>query len=136
MSVTKKFKFVACPILILEDVESFITEDFLKFSITEELLVFFLHNILDLSYYCLHAAMGIYDTMKLCEADVSTICMGLAASMAAFILATGTKGKRFCMPNSRVMIHRPEGYAAEEEEVSTWFLFVVRLLSLKSKLLP
>ncbi|KAG5528081.1 hypothetical protein RHGRI_028872 [Rhododendron griersonianum] len=62
------------------------------------------------------AAMGIYDTMKLCEADVSTICMGLAASMAAFILATGTKGKRFCMPNSRVMIHRPEGYAAEEEE--------------------
>ncbi|KAI8534528.1 hypothetical protein RHMOL_Rhmol10G0097200 [Rhododendron molle] len=62
------------------------------------------------------AAMGIYDAMKLCEADVSTICMGLAASMAAFILATGTKGKRLCMPNSRVMIHRPEGYAHEEEE--------------------
>lgn len=136
MSVTKKIKFVACPILILEDVESFITEDFLEFSITEELLVFFLHNILHLSYYCLHAAMGIYDTMKLCKADVSTICMGLAASMAAFILATGTKGKRFCMPNSRVMIHRPEGYGDEEEEVSTWFLFVVRLLSLKSRLLP
>lgn len=140
MSVTKKIKFVTCPILILEDVESFITEDFLEFSITEELLVFFLHNILHLSYYCLHAAMGIYDTMKLCKADVSTICIGLAASMAAFILATGTKGKRFCMPNSRVMIHRPEGYADDEEEegeeVSTWFLFVVRLLSLKSRLLP
>lgn len=75
--------------------------------------------------------MGIYDTMKLCKADVSTICIGLAASMAAFILATGTKGKRFCMPNSRVMIHRPEGYGDEEEEVSAWFLFVVRLLSLK-----
>lgn len=68
--------------------------------------------------------MGIYDTMKLCKADVSTICMGFAASMAAFILATGTKGKRFCMPNSRVMIHRPEGYG-DDEDVSTWFLFVV-----------
>lgn len=53
--------------------------------------------------------MGIYDAMKLCKADVSTICMGLAASMGAFLLASGTKGKRFCMPNARVMIHQPLG---------------------------
>ena len=55
--------------------------------------------------------MGIYDAMKLCRADVSTICFGLAASMGAFLLAAGSKGKRFCMPNSRVMIHQPLGGA-------------------------
>ncbi|KAL8231151.1 hypothetical protein R6Q57_000929 [Mikania cordata] len=57
------------------------------------------------------AGMGIYDAMKLCKADVSTICVGLAASMGAFLLACGTKGKRFCMPNSKVMIHQPLGKA-------------------------
>ncbi|KAL8472677.1 hypothetical protein ACS0TY_029770 [Phlomoides rotata] len=57
------------------------------------------------------SGMGIYDAMKLCKADVSTICMGLAASMGAFLLASGTKGKRFCMPNARVMIHQPLGTA-------------------------
>lgn len=55
--------------------------------------------------------MGIYDAMKLCKADVSTVCFGLAASMGAFLLASGTKGKRFCMPNARVMIHQPLGTA-------------------------
>ncbi|KAL3618992.1 ATP-dependent Clp protease proteolytic subunit 3 [Castilleja foliolosa] len=57
------------------------------------------------------AGMGIYDAMKLCKADVSTVCMGLAASMGAFLLASGSKGKRFCMPNARVMIHQPLGTA-------------------------
>ncbi|XP_027348952.1 ATP-dependent Clp protease proteolytic subunit 3, chloroplastic [Abrus precatorius] len=57
------------------------------------------------------AGMGIYDAMKLCKADVSTICLGLAASMGAFILAAGSKGKRYCMPNSKVMIHQPLGTA-------------------------
>lgn len=55
------------------------------------------------------AGMGIYDAMKLCKADVSTICLGLAASMGAFLLAAGTKGKRYCMPNAQVMIHQPHG---------------------------
>ncbi|KAF7827433.1 ATP-dependent Clp protease proteolytic subunit 3, chloroplastic [Senna tora] len=58
-----------------------------------------------------HAGMGIYDAMKLCNSDVSTICRGLAASMGAFILASGSKGKRFCMPNAKVMIHQPLGTA-------------------------
>lgn len=60
-------------------------------------------------FLLVHAGMGIYDAMKLCKADVSTICLGLAASMGAFLLASGTKGKRFCMPNARVMIHQPLG---------------------------
>ncbi|KAF5749980.1 putative ATP-dependent Clp protease proteolytic subunit [Tripterygium wilfordii] len=57
------------------------------------------------------AGMGIYDAMKLCKADVSTVCFGLAASMGAFLLTSGTKGKRFCMPNAKVMIHQPLGTA-------------------------
>lgn len=58
------------------------------------------------------AGMGIYDAIKLCKADISTVCFGLAASMGAFLLASGTKGKRYCMPNSRVMIHQPLGGAS------------------------
>ncbi|MDR8444479.1 ATP-dependent Clp protease proteolytic subunit, partial [Acinetobacter baumannii] len=55
------------------------------------------------------AGMSIYDTMQLIKPDVSTICMGQAASMGAFLLTAGAKGKRFCLPNSRVMIHQPLG---------------------------
>lgn len=55
------------------------------------------------------AGMSIYDTMKFIKPDVSTICMGQAASMGAFLLTAGAKGKRFCLPNSRVMIHQPLG---------------------------
>ncbi|KAF7844316.1 ATP-dependent Clp protease proteolytic subunit 3, chloroplastic [Senna tora] len=63
--------------------------------------------------------MGIYDAMKLCKADVSTICLGLAASMGAFILASGSKGKRFCLPNAKVMIHQPLGTVGGKIEVDT-----------------
>lgn len=55
------------------------------------------------------AGMSIYDTMQFIKPDVSTICMGQAASMSAFLLTAGCKGKRFCLPNSRVMIHQPLG---------------------------
>ena len=55
------------------------------------------------------AGMAIYDTMQYIKCDVSTICMGMAASMGAFLLTAGAKGKRFCLPNSRVMIHQPLG---------------------------
>lgn len=55
------------------------------------------------------AGMGIYDTMQFIKCDVSTICVGLAASMGAFLLAAGTKGKRMALPNSEVMIHQPSG---------------------------
>ena len=56
-----------------------------------------------------YAGLGIYDTMQFIKPDVSTICMGQAASMGAFLLTAGAKGKRFCLPNSRVMIHQPLG---------------------------
>ena len=55
------------------------------------------------------AGMSIYDTMQFIKADVSTLCIGQAASMGAFLLASGAKGKRFSLPNSRVMIHQPSG---------------------------
>ena len=55
------------------------------------------------------AGLAIYDTMQFIKPDVSTLCIGQAASMGAFLLAAGAKGKRFCLPNSRVMIHQPSG---------------------------
>ena len=57
------------------------------------------------------AGMGIYDTMNYIKCDVSTICVGMAASMGAFLLSSGAKGKRYCLPNSEVMIHQPLGGA-------------------------
>ena len=57
------------------------------------------------------AGLAIYDTMQLVRADVSTICMGMAASMGAFLLAGGKKGKRYVLPNAEVMIHQPSGGA-------------------------
>lgn len=58
------------------------------------------------------AGMAIYDTMNFIKSDVSTICLGMAASMGAFLLSSGTKGKRYCLPNSEVMIHQPLGGAS------------------------
>lgn len=55
------------------------------------------------------AGMGIYDTMQFIKPDVSTLCIGQAASMGAFLLAAGAKGKRYALPNSRIMIHQPMG---------------------------
>ncbi|MEE1653726.1 ATP-dependent Clp endopeptidase proteolytic subunit ClpP [Brachymonas sp. G13] len=71
----------------------------------------------DISFYInspggsVSAGMAIYDTMNFIKPDVSTLCMGMAASMGAFLLSSGAKGKRFCLPNSRVMIHQPLGGA-------------------------
>jgi ATP-dependent Clp protease protease subunit len=56
-----------------------------------------------------YAGMAIYDTMQFVKPDVSTLCTGMAASMGAFLLAAGAKGKRFSLPNSRIMIHQPSG---------------------------
>ena len=61
------------------------------------------------------AGFAIYDTMNYVKCDVSTICMGLAASMGAFLLAGGAKGKRFALPNSEIMIHQPSGGAKGQE---------------------
>lgn len=56
-----------------------------------------------------YAGLGIYDTMQFIKPDVKTICIGMAASMGAFLLAAGTKGKRYSLPNARIMIHQPSG---------------------------
>ena len=60
---------------------------------------------------CVTAGMGIYDTMQYIKCDVSTICLGMAASMGAFLLSSGAKGKRYALPNSTIMIHQPSGGA-------------------------
>ncbi|MBE6746319.1 MAG: ATP-dependent Clp endopeptidase proteolytic subunit ClpP [Ruminococcaceae bacterium] len=71
----------------------------------------------DISFYInspggsVTAGMAIYDTMQYIKCDVSTICMGMAASMGAFLLSSGAKGKRFALPNSEIMIHQPSGGA-------------------------
>lgn len=76
--------------------------------------------------------MAIYDTINFIKSDVSTICIGLAASMAAFLLSSGTKGKRCCLPNSEVMIHQPLGGA--QGQATEIKIAAERILKLKDKL--
>ena len=78
------------------------------------------------------SGMAIYDTMNYIKSKVSTICIGLAASMAAFLLSSGEKGMRFCLPNSEVMIHQPLGGAkGQATEIQ---IAAERILKLKAKL--
>ena len=75
------------------------------------------------------AGMAIYDTMKYIKPDVSTICVGMAASMGAFLLAAGTKGKRYALPNAEIMIHQPVGGAkgqASDVKIHAEFLLKTR----------
>lgn len=78
------------------------------------------------------AGMAIYDTMNFIKSDVSTICVGMAASMAAFLLSSGEKGKRYCLPNSEVMIHQPLGGA--EGQATEIKIAAERILKLKDKM--
>ncbi|MDD2181172.1 MAG: ATP-dependent Clp protease proteolytic subunit [Bacilli bacterium] len=76
--------------------------------------------------------MAIYDTINLVKSDVSTICVGMAASMAALLLSSGSRGKRFCLPNSEVMIHQPlGGVQGQATEIK---IAAERILKLKDKL--
>ena len=78
------------------------------------------------------AGMAIYDTMHYLKCDVSTICVGMAASMGAFLLAGGTKGKRFALPNSEIMIHQPLG--ASSGQASDLQIAAEHILHTKEKL--
>lgn len=78
------------------------------------------------------AGMAIYDTMQFIKPDVSTICIGMAASMGAFLMAAGTKGKRLALPNSEIMIHQPLGGA--EGQASDIEIRAKRILRLRDKL--
>jgi ATP-dependent Clp protease protease subunit len=79
------------------------------------------------------AGLAIYDTMQFIKPDVSTLCIGQAASMGSFLLAAGTKGKRYCLPNARVMIHQPmggfQGQASDVEIHAKEILYVKQRLN-------
>ncbi|MGV0954238.1 MAG: ATP-dependent Clp endopeptidase proteolytic subunit ClpP [Fluviibacter sp.] len=78
------------------------------------------------------AGLSIYDTMQFIKPDVSTLCLGQAASMGAFLLTAGTKGKRFSLPNSRVMIHQPlGGFQGQASDIE---IHAKEILSLRAKL--
>jgi len=78
------------------------------------------------------AGMSIYDTMQFIKPNVSTMCIGQACSMGAFLLNAGTKGKRFCLPNSRVMIHQPSGGA--QGQASDIHIQAQEILKMRSRL--
>ena len=78
------------------------------------------------------AGMAIYDTMNFIKPDVSTVCVGQAASMGAFLLSGGAKGKRYCLPNARVMIHQPLG--GFQGQASDFEIHAKEILSIKEKL--
>ena len=78
------------------------------------------------------AGLGIYDTMQYIKPDISTLCVGQAASMGSFLLAAGTKGKRFSLPNSRIMVHQPSaGFQAQATDIE---IHAKEVLSLKKRL--
>tara|TARA_B100001540_G_C15582635_1_gene540283 strand:- start:152 stop:763 length:612 start_codon:yes stop_codon:yes gene_type:complete len=78
------------------------------------------------------AGLGIYDTMQYIKPDVSTLCIGQAASMGSFLLAAGTKGKRFSLPNSRIMVHQPSaGYQGQATDIE---IHAKEVLALKKRL--
>ncbi len=79
-----------------------------------------------------YAGLAIYDTMQFVKPDVSTLCTGIAASMGAFLLAAGKKGKRFSLPNSRIMIHQPSGGA--QGQASDIQIQAREILDLRSRL--
>ena len=78
------------------------------------------------------AGMSIYDTMQFIKPDVSTMCIGQACSMGAFLLSAGTKGKRYCLPNSRVMIHQPSGGA--QGQASDIHIHAQEILKIRERL--
>ncbi len=78
------------------------------------------------------AGLGIYDTMQYVKPDISTLCIGQAASMGSFLLAAGTKGKRFSLPNSRIMVHQPSaGFQGQATDIE---IHTKEVLSLKKRL--
>jgi len=78
------------------------------------------------------AGLAIYDTMQFIKSDVSTICIGQAASMGAFLLSAGARGKRHCLPNSRVMIHQPSaGFSGQASDIA---IHAKEILAIKAKL--
>ena len=107
-------------------------------SVVAQLLYLDSLNDSDISLYInspggsITAGMAIYDTMNFVKSDVSTICIGLAASMGAFLLSSGAKGKRFALPNAEVMIHQPLGGA--EGQATEIKIAAEHILKIKEKM--
>jgi len=113
-------------------------DDIVANSVVAELLYLDSINHDEISLYInspggsITSGMAIYDTINFINSDVSTICVGMAASMAAFLLSSGTKGKRFALPNSEIMIHQPlGGIQGQATEIK---IAAERILKLKNKL--
>lgn len=112
--------------------------DSLANSVIAELLYLDSINHNDISLYInspggvITSGMAIYDTMNFIKSDVSTICLGMAASMAAFLLSSGTKGKRYILPNADVMIHQPLGGA--EGQATDIKIASDRIINLRERL--
>ena len=113
-------------------------DDILANSVVAELLYLDSINHDEISLYInspggsITSGMAIYDTMNFIKSDVSTICIGMAASMAAFLLSCGKKGKRYSLPNSEIMIHQPlGGIQGQATEIK---IAAERILKLKDKL--
>ena len=112
--------------------------DNLANSIVAQLLYLDSQNHDDINIYInsnggsITSGMAIYDTMNFVKSKVSTICIGMAASMAAFLLSSGEKGLRFCLPNSEVMIHQPLGGA--QGQATEIKIAAERILKIKDKL--
>ncbi len=113
-------------------------DDALANSVVAELLYLDSLNQDEISLYInspggsITAGMAIYDTMNFIKSDVSTICIGMAASMAAFLLSCGKKGKRYALPHSEIMIHQPLG--GIEGQATEIKIAAERILRLKNKL--
>ena len=113
-------------------------DDNLSNSVVAQLLYLDSINNDDISLYInspggsITAGMAIYDTMNFIKSDVSTICIGMAASMGAFLLSSGCRGKRYCLPNGEVMIHQPLGGA--QGQATEIKIAALRILKLKKKL--
>ncbi len=126
---------------LLKDRIIFITgeiDDNLSNSVIAQLLYLDAINNEDISIYInspggsVSSGLAIYDTMNFVKSDVSTVCMGIAASMGAFLLSSGTKGKRFILPNADVMIHQVLGRS--EGQASDIKIATDRILDLKKRL--
>ena len=115
-----------------------ITDDLATLIVSQLLYLSSVDSKKDISIYInspggsVTAGMAIYDTMKLIDNDIKTICVGLAASMGAFLLAVGTKGKRYALPNSEIMIHQPLGGA--KGQVTDIEILTKRLLLTKKNM--
>lgn len=115
-----------------------ITDDLATLIVSQLLYLSSVDSKKDISIYInspggsVTAGMAIYDTMKLIDNDIKTICVGLAASMGAFLLAGGTKGKRYALPNSEIMIHQPLGGA--KGQVTDIEILAKRLLLTKKNM--